>query len=85
MRTLRNPISTLFLSTRVIISFLYLAKIFLSYVLMLVVMSYNCGLFWVIVLGLGAGYFVFYGWGFDRKAGDDSVNVFLNHSQTCCD
>mmetsp|Transcript_3853 Transcript_3853/g.10642 ORF Transcript_3853/g.10642 Transcript_3853/m.10642 type:complete len:175 (-) Transcript_3853:97-621(-) len=55
-------------SARVIPSLLYTVRIFLSYMLMLVSMTYNVGLVAAIVLGAGAGHFLFY-YGFDELRG----------------
>ena len=54
-----NSVYTLSCKIRFLISITYLFSIFFSYMLMLIVMTYNAGLFIVTVLGLTTGYFIF--------------------------
>lgn len=42
-------------------SFLHMLQVFISYLLMLIFMTYNVWLALAVVLGAGAGYFLF-GW-----------------------
>ena len=44
---------------RLVISFLYLLTVVLSYLIMLMVMNYNAGVFLCTIFGLVTGYFVF--------------------------
>ncbi|CAL8468944.1 g8485 [Coccomyxa elongata] len=46
---------------RVVVTVLYALNVAISYLLMLAVMTYNVGYFVVIVLGLAAGHFIFFG------------------------
>ena len=61
---------------KAVISGLYTLSAGISYFLMLMVMTYNGGVFIAVVVGLGMGYFFF---GFDRAA---VANQAM--SDTCC-
>lgn len=43
----------------IILSLLYTIQMFISYMLMLVVMTYNGGLFISVICGFGAGYYIY--------------------------
>ena len=64
---------------RLVISLIYLLSIFLSYMLMLIVMTYNAGLFIAVVLGLTAGYAIF---GFMRKK--SHTRIYNPEGDKCC-
>ena len=57
----------------------YFTSLILSYFLMLVVMTFNAGLFFAAVLGLTSGYFVF---GFINRKG--FTKVYYPESDKCC-
>jgi hypothetical protein len=61
------------------ISLTYLVSIFLSYMLMLIVMTYNGGIFIVTILGLTVGYFIF---GFIRKT--KYTRIYNPEGDKCC-
>ena len=61
------------------ICLIYFMSLFLSYCLMLVVMTFNLGLFIATVLGLSTGYFVF---GFIRKRG--FTKIYSPETDKCC-
>ncbi|CDW82002.1 copper transporter [Stylonychia lemnae] len=62
-----------------IIAWVYLLSIFLSYMLMLIVMTFNGGIFIVTVLGLTTGYFIF---GFIRKT--KYARIYNPEGDKCC-
>ena len=47
------------LGARLEASFIYMLRIGVSYLLMLIVMTYNCGLFLAVVFGMSLGHFIF--------------------------
>ena len=57
----------------------YFVSLFLSYILMLIVMTFNFGLFAATVFGLSLGYFVF---GFIRKKGYNKI--YCPETDKCC-
>ena len=57
----------------------YILSLFLSYTLMLIVMTFNAGLFAATVIGLTMGYFVF---GFTRKRG--YTKIYSPECDKCC-
>ena len=57
----------------------YFTSLFLSYTLMLIVMTFNAGLFVATVVGLTSGYFVF---GFTRKRG--YTKIYCPETDKCC-
>ena len=57
----------------------YIMSLFLSYALMLIVMTFNAGLFAATILGLTMGYFVF---GFTRKRG--YTKIYQPETDKCC-
>ena len=58
---------------------MYFLSLLLSYALMLIVMTFNVGLFVAAVLGLTTGYFVF---GFTRKRGYSKI--YQPETDKCC-
>ena len=64
---------------RIVISLIYLLSIFLSYMLMLIVMTYNAGLFIATVIGLTAGYAMF---GFIRRK--SHTRIYNPEGDKCC-
>ena len=58
---------------------IYFVSLFFSYILMLIVMTFNFGLFAATVLGLTIGYFVF---GFNRKKGYNKI--YSPETDKCC-
>ena len=74
-----NSIYTLSCKIRFIISITYFLSLFLSYMLMLIVMSFNGGLFIATVLGLTVGYFIF---GFIRKK--SYSRIYNPEGDKCC-
>ena len=61
------------------IMMVYFLSLLFSYVLMLIVMTFNFGLFLSAVLGLTLGYFVF---GFTRKRG--YTKIYCPETDKCC-
>ena len=61
------------------IMIIYFLSLFFSYMLMLVVMTFNAGLFIATILGLTLGYFVF---GFIRKRG--FTKIYSPETDKCC-
>jgi hypothetical protein len=61
------------------ISLTYLVSVFLSYMLMLAVMTFNAGIFVATVLGLTVGYFIF---GFIRKR--KYTRIYNPEGDKCC-
>ena len=57
----------------------YFLSLFFSYMLMLIVMTFNVGLFVATIMGLTAGYFVF---GFVRKRG--FTKIYSPETDKCC-
>ena len=74
-----NSVYTLSCKIRFFISLTYLFSIFFSYLLMLIVMTYNGGLFIVTVCGLTTGYFIF---GFIRKR--SHTRIYNPEGDKCC-
>ena len=74
-----NSVYKLSCQIRFIISLVYLLSIFLSYMLMLIVMTFNGGVFIVTVLGLTTGYFIF---GFIRKT--KYTRIYNPEGDKCC-
>ena len=64
---------------RIVISIIYMISIFLAYMLMLVVMTYNAGLFIATVVGLTAGYAIF---GFIKKK--SHTRIYNPEGDKCC-
>lgn len=64
---------------RFFIALIYFVSIFLSYMLMLIVMTYNGGIFIVTVFGLTTGYFIF---GFIRKT--NYTRIYNPEGDKCC-
>ena len=61
------------------IMLVYFLSLFFSYMLMMVVTTFNLGLFLATILGLTSGYFVF---GFIRKRG--FVKIYSPETDKCC-
>ena len=61
------------------IAIIYFCSLFLSYMLMLIVMTFNFGLFMAAVLGLTFGYFIF---GFMKKQG--FTKIYSPETDKCC-
>jgi hypothetical protein len=74
-----SAVYTLSCKIRFIISITYLFSIFFSYMLMLIVMTYNAGLFLVTIAGLTTGYFIF---GFIRKR--SYTRIYNPEGDKCC-
>ena len=74
-----NSIYTLSCKIRFIISLIYLLSVFLSYMLMLIVMTYNGWVFIVTILGLTTGYFIF---GFIRRT--NYTRIYNPEGDKCC-
>ena len=74
-----NSVYTLSCQIRFLISLTYMLSIFLSYMLMLIVMTFNGGLFIVTVLGLTCGYLIF---GFIRKG--SYTRIYNPEGDKCC-
>ena len=66
-------------TNRFLIALIHFVSLFLSYLLMLVVMTFNFGLFVATILGLTAGYFIF---GFIRKRG--FTKIYSPETDKCC-
>ena len=66
--------------SRIKMSFIYCLQLFLSYILMLIVMTFNVGLFLAAVFGLATSYLIF---GFST-AGDDDFEFFNPETDMCC-
>ena len=64
---------------RLMIAVTYLFSIFLSYMLMLVVMTFNAGVFVATCLGLATGYFIF---GFMKKT--KYSRIYNPEGDKCC-
>ncbi len=64
---------------RFLISMIYFVTMGLSYLLMLIAMTFNGGLFIAVVLGLGVGYFIF---GFTRK--NPNTPIYNPEGDKCC-
>ena len=47
------------IGNKLLLSFLYMMQMALAYMLMLVVMTYETGMFFILVLGFGAGFLLF--------------------------
>ena len=62
------------LGIRFLLSFTYGIQVASSYLLMLAIMTYNAGYFFVIVGGLSAGHFLF----------SSSLYVATHSSEACC-
>ena len=74
-----NSVYTLSCKIRFLISITYFVSIFLSYMLMLAVMTFNAGIFIVTILGLTTGYFIF---GFIRKR--KYTKIYNPEGDKCC-
>ena len=61
------------------IMLVYFVSLFFSYILMLVIMTFNAGLFVATIMGLTSGYFVF---GFIRKRG--FTKIYSPETDKCC-
>jgi solute carrier family 31 (copper transporter), member 1 len=74
-----QSIYTLSCKIRFIISITYFLSIFLSYMLMLAVMTFNGGIFLVTIFGLTIGYMIF---GFIRKR--KYTKIYNPEGDKCC-
>ena len=74
-----RQVYTLSCKIRFIISIIYVVSIFLSYMLMLAVMTFNAGVFIVTIVGLTTGYFIF---GFIRKR--KYTKIYNPEGDKCC-
>ncbi len=74
-----NSVYTLSCKIRFFISITYFVSIFLSYMLMLAVMTFNGGIFLVTDFGLTLGYFIF---GFIRKR--KYTKIYNPEGDKCC-
>ena len=74
-----HSVYTLSCKIRFLISITYFVSIFLSYMLMLAVMTFNGGIFVVTILGLTVGYFIF---GFIRKR--KYTKIYNTEGDKCC-
>lgn len=74
-----NSVYTLSCKIRFFISVTYFLSIFLSYMLMLAVMTFNGGIFLVTIFGLTVGYFIF---GFIRKR--KYTKIYNPEGDKCC-
>ena len=74
-----RSVYTLSCKIRFYISVIYFFSIFLSYLLMLAVMTFNAGIFIVTILGLTVGYFIF---GFIRKR--KYTKIYNPEGDKCC-
>lgn len=74
-----NAVYTLSCKIRFYISITYFVSIFLSYMLMLAVMTFNAGIFIVTIIGLTLGYFIF---GFIRKR--KYTKIYNPEGDKCC-
>ena len=61
------------------IAVVYFFSLFLSYMLMLIVMTFNFGLFLAAVIGLSFGYYIF---GFMKKQG--FTKIYSPETDKCC-
>jgi solute carrier family 31 (copper transporter), member 1 len=69
--------------SRGLVSLLYLLKMFLAYILMLVIMTYNVGLFFAIIFGLSIGHFFFFTKGFISDAKEIEYGALDSISSSC--
>ena len=74
-----NEIYKISCVNRLIIMIIYFISLTLSYFLMLVVMTFNIGLFFAAVAGFTFGYFLF---GFNNKKG--YTRVYYPETDKCC-
>jgi uncharacterized RDD family membrane protein YckC len=64
---------------RFLIALTYLLSVFLSYILMLIIMTYNGGIFITVVIGHTVGYFIF---GFIRRR--SYTRIYNPEGNKCC-
>ena len=74
-----NEVLTDSFKYRALIFFVYFATLFSSYILMLIVMTFNALLFVAAVLGLALGYFIF---GFIKRKG--YTRIYFPETDKCC-